>query len=276
MKSANLLLPKAMINEGVIFRFPRYLDSLQYATYWGKGEGHNLPTKVAIDNDDNVYICGYTTSDSLPMPIGGNPENYYSEPISDQSYSSDVDGYFLKLSPDCELLWSTYFFTRNSISDDKVLSIASDGGNRLYFAGTVNPKSDEVAGHHIPYQDYNSSTMDYYQNAIVNPQFNEGFMGCFDSLKTDNTAGISFIYRDWKDNILVYPNPCNSLVNILLPSICVRGEMEVLNILGQPLICRKIENTKAVSIEISSYSPGSYIVLVQDEGAIWFSKFVKQ
>ena len=39
MKSANLLLPKAMINEGVIFRFPRYLDSLQYATYWGKGEG---------------------------------------------------------------------------------------------------------------------------------------------------------------------------------------------------------------------------------------------
>jgi hypothetical protein len=195
---------------------------------------------------------------------------------SDETFDRDMDGYFLKLSPNCELLWSTYFCTKNSNVNDRELSIASDGGERLYFTGTVNPKSDEGASHHIPYQEYNSNTMDYYQNAIVNPQFNEGFMGCFDSLKTENTAGIRLINSVGKDNILVYPNPSYSIVNILLPSICAHGEMEVLNIFGQPMISRKIENIKAVSVEISSYSPGSYVIRVQDGGAIWVSKFVKQ
>jgi hypothetical protein len=63
----------------------------------------------------------------------------------EETDNRDMNGYFLKLSPDCELLWSTYFYTKNSIADDRVLSIASDGGERLYFTGTVNPKEFQIA-----------------------------------------------------------------------------------------------------------------------------------
>jgi hypothetical protein len=212
------------------------------------------------------------------MTYHGNPENYYSEPISDQSYSSDVDGYFLKLSPDCELLWSTYFFTRNSISDDKVFSIASDGGNRLYFTGWVDLDQDYNDSHTIPYQEYSLTSYDYFQqyrNGEPNNN-NEGFWGYFDSLKLENTASILQLSNSLEDKMLVYPNPSNTIITLSNFELSSAVQVDILNIYSQTVLTQKHEGKRVITVDIGNLAQEAYLVRLTD-GKKWnVTKIIKQ
>ncbi len=263
--------------EGVLFRFNQDLSTTEYCTYLGI-KYHTYPTKLAIDQDSSIYIAGYSLADTLPQPQAGNPPNYYSKPYADSTYSDDYDGFFMKLTSDLQLNWVTGFATRGSETHDFVNSIASYGGNRLYYAGTVHPYPNNPDLNHqtIPYQDFSPSEIDYFQSENLYPNFTEGFMGCFDSLKLENTAGIKQLQQPIKDKLMVYPNPSNSAINILIPPAMENGRIDIFNLFGQTLFSQTNLTKEKITIDLSNFANGAYIIKVQNNKQYLTTKFIKQ
>jgi hypothetical protein len=212
------------------------------------------------------------------MTIQGNPENYYAEPVSDATFGGDMDGYFLKLSPNCELLWTTYFYTRNSNVNDRVLSFASDGGGRLYFAGWVDFDQDYNDSHTIPYQDYSIASLDYFQQYRSGQPNNnkEGFWGHFDSLKLENTASIMQLNNSMKNGMLVYPNPCNTTITLTNFELASVIQVSILNIYSQTVFTQKYEGKRLITIDIGNLAHGAYLLRLSDGNKCFVSKIIKQ
>ena len=92
--------------------------------------------------------------------------------------------------------------------------------------------------------------------------------------KTDNSTAvhaineiryisfINFIGIDMPDEqanmLTVYPNPANNLLNIILPSDKLGGEMQVFGIDGKTLISCKITNSQTV-INLNALPQGIYL-----------------
>ena len=199
----------------------------------------------------------------------------------DETFDKDMDGYFLKLSPNCELLWSTYFYTKNSNVNDRVLSIASDGGGRLYFAGWVDKDLDYQNTHIIPFQDYSNASVDYFQQYRTligsnSQNSNEGIFGFFDSLKTENTAGIWESFHKSMDQLLIYPNPGSSIIAITVLDPVGTVQVEISTLYAQTVFSQKYNGKKVIEINIGELVQGAYVVKLSTEKKSYFSKIIKQ
>lgn len=75
-------------------------------------------------------------------------------------------------------------------------------------------------------------------------------------------------------NLLVYPNPSHSKINIINLQNQALGDIEINDILGNVLIQLK-ENSRKTEIDISSYSPGIYFVKCDIQNKLNIIKFIK-
>ena len=96
-------------NEGILL----------WATYMG-GDLDDYSRAVGVDGDNNVYLVGYTESDS------GIAYNAF-----DSIYANNFDCTLAKYSADGILLWSTYF---GGNGDDNANGIDFDSMNNVYVA----------------------------------------------------------------------------------------------------------------------------------------------
>ncbi|MCX6230247.1 MAG: SBBP repeat-containing protein [Bacteroidetes bacterium] len=98
-----------------------------WSTYYG-GNGLDYPLFVCNDNDDNIYITGYTDSQDLPtkQSIGS-----YWQPNN----AGDIDAFLIKFNNQGLRLWATYF---GGVNDDKGSSICIDSHNNIFFTGFTN------------------------------------------------------------------------------------------------------------------------------------------
>lgn len=104
---------------------PLIIDPLVFSTFSG---GSNLDKAVAIttDDDDNLYIAGWTFSDDYPATFGAY----------DRSYNGDHDVFVSKFNSDgSALIYSTYIGTGGT---EYVKDIAVDAsGNVIITGGTM-------------------------------------------------------------------------------------------------------------------------------------------
>lgn len=99
--------------------------TLEYNTVVG-GLGGDTPEGVAVDQDGNVYVAGFTHSPDFPLA---------SQNQGPGGPLYGLDGYVFKLDPSGqELLYSTYL---GGSADDAVSDIAVDSYGNAYVTGTT-------------------------------------------------------------------------------------------------------------------------------------------
>lgn len=109
-------------SDGFLLKFDA-ASNLLFATYVG-GSGNDELLDIAIDNANNVYLSGSTTSSDFPTQVSGIS-------FFDNTNSME-DGALLKFSSGGALLWSTYF---GGSTSDQVNSISIDANGNLFACG---------------------------------------------------------------------------------------------------------------------------------------------
>ena len=97
-------------------------SALQYSTFIG-GLAYQAGTSIAVDNNHNVYITGYTSSADFPTTPGS----------FDETFNSSYDVFIVKLnSSGSSLLYSSF---AGGDSDDYGSSIIADANGNAYLTG---------------------------------------------------------------------------------------------------------------------------------------------
>ncbi len=95
---------------------------LVYSTYLGGGDS-DIGYEIAVDDDGNAYVTGYTFSTNFPTTAGAY----------DESFNGIIDVFISKLNPSGKgLVYSTYL---GGTGDDWGIGIAIDQGGNAYVTG---------------------------------------------------------------------------------------------------------------------------------------------
>ncbi len=106
-------------------------SALVFATYLG-GNGSEWVIGIAVDDDQNVYATGRTSSSNFPMASA-----------YDGSHNGGVDGFVAKFNPTgSSLLYSTYF---GGAGDDEGDGIVLGTGGDIYVTGITQGGFPTVA-----------------------------------------------------------------------------------------------------------------------------------
>jgi len=91
------------------------------------------------------------------------------------------------------------------------------------------------------------------------------------STSIDSEINQSFIFK-------VYPNPTNSIINVILESKEIKsGELRIYNIHGQMMKYISLSvKQQTLSADISSLSPGLYLVCLTSDNQRYCQKIIKQ
>ena len=119
------------------------------------------------------------------------------------------------------------------------------------------------------YYDSVAHLSDYYAQIIVDGDTVNHLWG-IDS--TTNT-GIKNIPPDPAQDIVIYPNPANTSLNISLAKTPVNGTIEVYSIIGKVVYQSSI-SSKDISIPTTQWSDGIYEIRVSEDTSLMLKRFV--
>ncbi|MFZ0547241.1 MAG: SBBP repeat-containing protein [Candidatus Promineifilaceae bacterium] len=95
---------------------------LEYSTFMG-GTGQETANAIALDNQNNAYVTGWTTSDDLPIPTT----------VLDDNFDGPFDSFVFKLSSDgSNLDFNTYL---GGEDEDRGEDIIVDDQGKIYVVG---------------------------------------------------------------------------------------------------------------------------------------------
>ncbi len=125
-----------------VTKFTEDGTGLVYSTYLGGGRGRS----IAVDNNGNAYVTGYTSSDDFPLE----------DPIED-TLKGERDVFVTKLTDDgTELVYSTYLGGSNY---DEGYKIAVDKDGNAYVIGCTDSDDFPLVN---PYQDTRKGSDDAF------------------------------------------------------------------------------------------------------------------
>ncbi len=82
--------------------------------------------------------------------------------------------------------------------------------------------------------------------------------------------------KNLSDNISVYPNPTNGVFSILVNDPDQLGKIEIQNAMGENVLTVNIIIVKENTIDISTFSPGLYVIKIYDKSnKVYIKKIVK-
>lgn len=114
-------------NEGLGDAFVSKLDAtlstLEYSTFLG-GSNTERSSAIVLDDEDNVYVAGKTSSSDYPTTMGAY----------DPTYNSEDDAFVSVLDPTLGTLSHSTFL--GGSGDDNARAMALDAANNVYLFGT--------------------------------------------------------------------------------------------------------------------------------------------
>ena len=73
----------------------------------------------------------------------------------------------------------------------------------------------------------------------------------------------------------VYPNPTDKMINIVIPHATFKsGKVTVYNSLGMRILSSDVKTERRLSIDMSAYPTGLYIVELKSENAVLHKRVV--
>ncbi len=135
--------------DGFIAKF-NTLGQLTWASYFG-GEGKDVISGIDIDSNDNVFLVGFTDSQTNIATTGAFQSNF----------AGEADFFVSRFSPNGSLLWSTYyggnaeegelsFGVSVFYSTNKRVFISHDKSNNFYIAGYSSSENLGTSGSFQP------------------------------------------------------------------------------------------------------------------------------
>jgi len=141
--SANVFQPTLdSLQEGVIIKMDNQLNNIIWSTFLG-GRGLDAIYSLALDDDDNIYVTGGTTSDDFPTTINAIHPNYLD--------SLRADAFVSYISKDgTQIISSTYF---GSSEYDQAYFVELDGAENVYLFGQTKAVGNTLihqANYNVP------------------------------------------------------------------------------------------------------------------------------
>lgn len=104
-----------------------------WATYYG-GFGDDVANNCAIDNSNNIYLCGSTNSSTGLA----TPNSYQAS-----APSATIDGFLAKFNSSGARIWGTYF---GDGGDDRAYSCTSDALGNVFLCGSTSGLGQQISG----------------------------------------------------------------------------------------------------------------------------------
>lgn len=108
-------------------------SALVFSTFLG-GSGAEAGTGVAVDGQNNIYVCGITSSGNFPTTQGAFQTTFQNAGSRDASGNALHHGFVTKLSPQGSLVYSTLL---GGESSDKPAGLALDSTGAVYITGAT-------------------------------------------------------------------------------------------------------------------------------------------
>ncbi len=127
--STNLPITLGLVNDtasGDYDVFIAKFDScgaLIWCTYFG-GTGFDSAEKMSLTIDSNIIFCGFTSSINIPITTS----------VFQSNNLGGYDSYIVKISPNGQLIWSTYFGKNGG---DMAYDLSIDYNNNIIIGGTT-------------------------------------------------------------------------------------------------------------------------------------------
>jgi hypothetical protein len=235
----NELIP--YVSDAFILRFDEN-KSLNWATYYG-GDDSDLATGISFDNQENMWICGATSSQNF---IIKELEGAFNQTTFDEGVRVM---YWTRFDNNKNIDWSTVYGCDGfgwasgfaNRSDNRLILITQAKTDAGLSTGLVaeNPLS------------YNQGNLE--SNDIVIIEF-----------KTGDGVGVEETNID--NSLVVYPNPLSSN-NLNVNSESVITNVKLINVAGQ--IVKDINcNENRIEISTESLINGMYFVQVQTNNGL--------
>lgn len=99
-----------------------------------------------------------------------------------------------------------------------------------------------------------------------------------DTVSAGGGSGTGFKTEKYNENLVVYPNPANKVINISTSPCCLLSEVNIYNCLGSLIIKKQYDDAQSSGayIEIEHLPKGYYIIEARNTNkSIYTSKFLK-
>lgn len=140
-------------------------------------------------------------------------------------------------------------------------------GATVNLSGTIRYTDD--AGH-ADYLGYEPGTYNY---SVTKDEYEAG-SGTFDLVDADMTIDVNLLINSIHDlemdNLHIYPNPVNGVLNVNTPSPC---QMELLDISGRLVLSKSLVPGKN-KIDLTNQKPGIYYLKLKGMESVWVEKVV--
>lgn len=204
---------------------------------------------VQTDNVGDVYLQGNTVLDNMSTS-GAYQENINNNPIGS---TGNDDAFMLKLNPEGEPLWGTYY--GGNFEETGIKTVIGD--DFFYLIG--NTKSNDLPTTAASFQSgYMTST------AMVSKRYN-GYIAKF---STEN-LGIDELSQT--DVISIYPNPV--LDNLTISSKESLKQVSIFDITGKFLVQKPLQGLNNY-VSMLNYASGYYLLTIETNTGKFYNKKV--
>src|SRR5690554_1636911 len=235
--------------EGYVVKYDSSLNKL-WGTYLpiatasgGFVPGIGITPHTDERGDINVYVSGGTQESGLA-----------SDGVYQENPAEGIDGYVLKLNPNGQLNWFTYY---GSTLDEYIYSTQIDQDNNLYFVGGSHEAS-ETSGILTE-----NRLFDYPQYPI-----SYNFIGKFTHVKNVSTPQQEYSFR-------LYPNPATDYLAVESTFLFDnKTQLTVYDMQGKIVHKQAATHANTQVIETMNWAKGTYILLIENEQLKKEFKFV--
>ncbi len=248
--------------------------SVTYAGYIGGGGQEQEICHIDVTKSGFTYMTGITSSSTFALPPAiqmpaAQPFNFMD--FDDlQSTGINRDGFIMGFDPNMNLLWSTYF--GGKFSDAGYAVAASDNQARLYYAGSTftNNATLSPTDTWLPIEDFDPfNPNDYYQAVPIPTNSYPAWAAFFDVNGITNPTGIT---ENDVSSVNIFPNPSND--QVVINSEFNMDYIEVFDIRGK-LVTKLDVNNKTITLSVTSWGKGLYIIQVMSDNKRSTARFVK-
>jgi len=88
---------------------------------------------------------------------------------------------------------------------------------------------------------------------------------CFDTSSCYQVTGVGIQNNINTKEISIYPNPCNSLINIKLPELSNNLNINIADLSGKIVLQKNFKNSQNVKLNVSELSTGIYLLSVRTD-----------
>ncbi|MFK8105451.1 MAG: SBBP repeat-containing protein, partial [Saprospiraceae bacterium] len=226
--------------DGLVIAFNNTLSQVTEGTFFG-GKFDEEINALAIDPDGNILIAGSTFSTNDFPTLSAFQGNY----------SGGQEAFAAKLSPNCQLIWSTFI---GGGQNESGTSIAVDANGNVVVGGMTS--SADFAVHRTAQETYNKLNCEH-----------DAFLFKFNS---DGTQDWATYYGGWRAE-QAYGLAINANNQVICVGLSESTDLPVTSNADQPTAFTSGINAFISIFEVAC--PARPIIIASTENAVYYDKF---